>query len=592
MKSSTTNQTSSVTASSNLSEIQIIKELAYAKYTEILGVSTDKLVHGLVNHEGHKGNELEYEIIIELLKHNTNHYYKVVMFTISKIILSAVKEIPRTVLVSQIASSLQGIEANRAFRTASVIVALLEIVDVATKYKKINKHGFPETITLCCYKLSNLTLEELKTKVYARPFSTPVVASTGVVGHFMKQSHKNEHMSHLLQKLNNVAYTLDSRVWDKFKYELAAYRFTDMKTQTAMVVQGDELAGTTFYFSHKYGADNGRIYCEGDLFTLHGGALNYAFKFANKRVLSARGLEVLRSHVKELHAKSTLSFKEKVEMYSLTLDLIDAEKGLPVGTILHKDGKISGIQNIAVATRDYTSASSTGLTAVWTDGRDIMCSILGLTKAEVKAGLAPYLYGAGSKATLDPIVEEIHSSDTGHMVPSFKAWEAAFAKAFPKAYELRQFFIAILKSRVATDTIEFTSPSGYECVITALETKTTAIQTCLGKLEYTRKVVDKDAMGVKAIAAFAHMLDASTLHHVVDSVDFDLHVVHDSFGVHPNDVDAVCQYYAEGMQNHLCMPVLQTYVQSLMGDDGVVQYNVSRIISNTLTPSQIVGGLF
>ena len=580
------------TTTETLTELNIIKELAYAKYEEILQVSSEKLIHGLVNHEGHKGNELEYEIIIETLKNNTNHYFKVVMFTISKIIMSSVKETPRTVLLSQIASSMQGVEAHRAFRTAAVVLTLLEIVDVATKYKKSNIHGFQETITVCCYKLSNPTLEELKTKVYARPFSTPVVASTGVVGHFMKQSKSNEHMSHVLQKLNDVAYTLDSRVWDKFKYELAAYRFTDMKTQTAMVAQGDELVNETFYFSHKFGADNGRIYCEGDLFTLHGGALNYVFKFADKRVLSARGLEVLREHVADLHAKSTLSFKEKVEMYSLTLDLIDAEKGLPVGTILHKDGKISGIQNIAVATRDYASASSTGLTADWTDGRDIMSSILGLTKAEIKAGLAPYLYGAGQSATLDPIAEEIQDSNTGHVVPSFKAWEAAFAKAFPKAYELRQFFSAILKSRVATDTIEFTSPSGYECVITALETKTTAIQTCLGKLEYTRKVVDKDAMGVKAIAAFAHMLDASVLHHVVVASEYDIHVVHDSFGAHPNDVDSVCQHYVEGMQNHLCMPVLQTYVQSLMGDNGVVQYNVSRIISNTLTPSQIVGGLY
>ena len=135
------------TSTETTTELNIIKELAYAKYEEVLQVSTDKLIHGLVNHEGHKGNELEYEIILETLKNNTGHYYKIVMFTISKIIMSSVKETPRTVLLSQIASSLQGVEAHRAFRTAAVVLTLLEIVDVATKYKKSNIHGFQETIT-------------------------------------------------------------------------------------------------------------------------------------------------------------------------------------------------------------------------------------------------------------------------------------------------------------------------------------------------------------------------------------------------------------------------------------------------------------
>ena len=574
----------------NNTEVNTIKELAYAKYTDLLSLDKELIVSSIEKLNNHTENHAENLIIVELLQINESHYRKLVEFSIDMIIKASVKELQRTVLVSHIAQAQRGIEASRAFRTSAIIVAMLTLVTVCGSYQKRTETGHMEYITTCGFKLTQSTLDELATRIYKRPFSSPQTASIKSAGHFMKVTKDNSHMTHILQKLNNVAYTLDARVWDKYGVALAAYRFEGITTQKAMVAQGDSLVGETFYFNHRFGIDNGRIYCDGDLFTLHGGALNYAFKFADKRILTAEGLEVLRSHVADLHSKDELSFKEQVEMYSLTLDLIDAENGLPVGTIVHKDAKLSGLQHQSIVTRDADGAHYCGLLSDMSDGYSHLQSKLSngasLTRQMVKDAFNPYQYGALATATCQPVI------DAGQSL-NFKEWTDAYKAAFPKAFALRSLLGVILKDRVASDTIEFTSPSGFNCVLTALDTKTTAIQTVLGKLEFTRKVIDKEAMGVKAIAALSHMLDASTLHYVVDNSNFDLHVIHDSFGAHPNDVAVVEALYVEALQNHLCMPILSGFVHALYGqEDKVVQYSVSQLIANTLTPAMIVGGLY
>lgn len=571
-------------------EVQIIKELAYAKYSDMLQIDTATIVAALQKHHGHKENAVETELIVEQLKLNHTHYFKVVHFAIDLIIKGSAKELQRTVLVSHLAQSMRGLEASRAFRISAIIVAILTLVTVAGEFQKMSVTGHMEWITTCKFKLTQATIVELETRIYQRPFETPQTASMKYAGHFMKETVDNAHMLPVLQKLNDVAYTLDARVWAKYGVALAAYRFEDIKTQKAMLVQGDSLIGETFYFNHRYGIDNGRIYCDGDLFTLHGGALNYAFKFADKRVLTEAGMLVLRDHVEDLSNKESLSFKEQVELYSLTLDLIDAEKGLPVGTIVHKDAKLSGLQHQSILTRDASGAHYCGLLSDMSDGYNHLKSNLSngssLTRQMVKDAFNPYQYGAGAVATCKPVIEA-----GGHL--NFTEWQAAYKSAFPKAFELRSLLGVILKDRKNTDTIEFTSPSGFKCVLTALETKSTSITTVLGKLEYTRKVVDAEAMGVKAIAALSHMCDASVLHHVVLASEFDIHVIHDSFGAHPNDGAHVESSYVEALQNHLCMPILSDYVHALYGqEDRIVEYSVARLMANTLTPSMIVGGLY
>ncbi len=576
----------------NSVEIETVVSLVEAKYTELVTtIATDRLLELLPTTGSKLTNKAEYTLILTSLRDSMSDYSKVVSFTTKLIVASAIREVPRTVLISQVAETLTGRKASNRFRIASAIVRLLELSGAFTTYQKTNTHGFSESVITLGYTLSTMTQDELSTKIRNLPTDLPVAATKRTAGHSKKVTAENSHMLPITQKLNDVAYTLDARVWNKFKYELATYRFSDTKTQEAMIKAGDELLGKTFYFGHRFGPDNGRIYVDGDLFTLHGGALNYAFKFANTEVCTTAGLNALSTKVEELHSQDTLAFKEQVELYSLGMDLIDAEAGLPVGTILHIDAKLSGLQHQSIALRDATGAHFCGLLDDMSDGYNHIRSNLSnastLTRDIVKKAFNPYQYGAGSAATVAPVIKAGASLD-------FKEWELAYKKAFPKAYDLRSFLLSIAKN-YKSETYSFTSPSGYNCTLTGLGTVDTAIDTCYGRLEYSRQEVDADFMGVKIVAAFSHMLDASALHSVVLGADFDMHVIHDSFGSHPNNTASVHALYIESLQNHLCTNVLENFTSDILSsvsDIGLVQANVARLMSNTLRPSYIVGGLF
>lgn len=570
-------------------ELNLAVELLVSRVVELLSMNADELVVKVAH--AHKDNLAETVAIIDSIKSNPQSFNKVFTVVAKHIIMSTVKELPRTTLISIVAELYaKHMKSNSRFRLAAVIVKLFDIVESFATVTKLNTHGHNEYIIICKQKLTQSTLEELRTSTWKLPTSVPST-KYGVAGHIKKQSNANEHMNDILIHLNNVAYTLDERVWNKFKYNLAAYRFEEMSTQSSFVLEGDTLLGKTFYFNHRFGPDNGRIYCDGDLFTLQGGALNYVYKFAEKRVLSEEGMKALREHVDALHHSDHLSFKEQVELYSLTLDLIDAENGLPVGTILHKDAKLSGLQHQAIATRSIALAKYCGLIHNYSDGythiRNNLSNSDSLTRDMVKKAFNPYQYGAGELATIKPVRE------LGGNI-NYKEWEGAYSKAFPEAFELRKFLL-MLSNKYKSDTYSFVSPSGYQACITALGTVETAITTVYGKLHYSRKEVDQEFMGVKLVAAFSHMLDASTLHTVVRKAKYDMHVVHDSFGAHPNDINDVMDNYVGTLQEHLCMPVLENFVTEVLANKAnpeILKVNVSRFISNTLTPKDIVGGLF
>jgi len=106
-------------------------------------------------------------------------------------------------------------------------------------------------------------------------------------------------------------------------------------------------------------------------------------------------------------------------------------------------------------------------------------------------------------------------------------------------------------------------------------------------------------MGVKLVAAFSHMLDASSLHDVVENANYDIHVIHDSFGSHPNDADHVEASYVDSLRSHLASPILKTFVTEVVTNRtnstlvaSLWEADVSSLIENTLTPSDIVKGLY
>ena len=578
----------------NSIELTQVVELNTLKVLELISNSTsEQLVqmielHYRANHKGSLPNMAETVLTIDSIKSNYGDYSKLVEFIIKQVVISTVRVLPLTVLISQVAETMLGRKATNRFRIAAILISLVELAGVFSVYTDKTRDGYNERIISLKTIISSVGKEELLLKSWKLPTVLPSKATIKYSGHTKKIKADNDHFSPIIGKLNNTGYTLDARVWTMFKYKLAAYRFVDTSTQNSMIAQGDNLIGTTFYFNHRMGIDNGRIYPEGDLFTLHGGALNYAFKFINKEICTPRGLEVLRNRVAELEADlDTLSFKEQVEYYSLSLDLIDAEHGKPIGTILHIDAKLSGLQHQCIATRNKSEALYCGLLSELKDGYGHLKSKLSnadsLTRQMVKDAYNPYQYGAGSKATIAPVVEAGGRLD-------FTEWTVAYKSAFPNAFRLRSYLVSLAKDYKA-DTYTFTTPSGFNAVVTALGQVTDSITTVYGKLEYSRNEIDKDFMGVKLVAAFSHMQDASSVHHVVLGSTFDMHIVHDSFGSHPNHVDAVEELYIDSLRKHLSMPVLRDFVANIVGME-LADANVSRLIDNTLEVRDIVAGLY
>lgn len=574
--------------------LSMMKEGALEHFEEYMKAHTcEQLVDCLRDDKGYLDNIKASTQGVELYMKNT----KFAMDMAQKVVVlvmgdTLVKQPTLGTLVSKTAGLLSRIEYTPTirFRLAAILVRILERSGLFNVVKEFNKQGNLVKVARLAYRMNEVNLLDLAQRLRKPPTtSSPVKASSKLVGKTLKYNAENPQMLDVTSKLNNVAYTLSAKVWNKYKEILAQRKFTHENaesTRQAFIEMGDSLLGKTFYFGHKFGPDNGRIYCDGDLMTLQSGALNFIYKFANKRMLASRGLKALEQRVQELRDVVEPKFKEEMELYSLELDLQDAKDGKPVGTILYIDAKLSGLQHQAIATRSKDLAGYCGLLTpeLCADGyihiKDKMANRADLTRDLVKSAYNPYQYGAGKAKTLEPIEKAKGTLD-------FEEWEKAYSAAFPEAFALRTYLLEVATNYKA-ESHEFTSPSGFKCVLTAIGTETDAIATCYGKMEFTRNEIDKDHMSVRVVAAFSHMLDASVLHTVVRAMECDISVIHDSFGTHPNDTYKVEEEYVTALLSHLEQPVLQNYVSSITG----MNANVSRLMANTLKSEDIVGGLF
>jgi len=308
-------------------------------------------------------------------------------------------------------------------------------------------------------------------------------------------------------------------------------------------------------------------------------------QFHDKRVCTPAGLQHLQDRHDELSNTEPRNKKEEAEFFIVKRDLELAKQGKPVGTILHYDAKLSGLQMQALAIRSKNAAKYCGLITNWSDGYKHLGEAMPgslLTRSQTKEGYNPYQYGAGEKATIKPIEAMGGKVD-------WKEWQEGYKTAFPSAYALRKFLSEVNKLMKGTSVFKYRTPNGFDAHITAIMTKSDTINTVLGKLEYNHKEIDADAMGVKIIAAFSHMLDATLLQRVVYNSNYDIDVVHDSFGCHPNDVDHMRQSYLNASREILTEPVLVNFVKDICPE--AINY-MGGIIANTLRPADIICGIY
>jgi hypothetical protein len=112
-------------------------------------------------------------------------------------------------------------------------------------------------------------------------------------------------------------------------------------------------------------------------------------------------------------------------------------------------------------------------------------------------------------------------------------------------------------------------------------------------MDYNFKALDPSALCVKLQGAFSHMQDASGVHRVVLNSGVPCTVVHDDFGAHPNDINAVEAAYIDGLREDVSNSVLKDFSEDVLNSVGErFPVSVSKLTSGKLTPADIVGGLF
>ncbi len=498
-----------------------------------------------------------------------------------------------------------------SFRLSGVVFNLLKQAGLIAEYTKITENGHKERVLVMGKKweLSKEIFIELQHKIGkgARPYQAAKWTPTSKGGYektkWIAGSRLNEVLPQtqeiydVLNHLQATAYAVDWDVWDKFKMSFRASFPAEQsmieidKMELELLALGTEPA----YFAYNFGA-NGRVYCEGYRTHRQAGIRNEIFDFHKKSLWNQADFHIVERQIEGLQGAT--SQKELIQLYKLTRDLAAQRNGIPTGTIIKRDAKMSGVQVAgAIAMRSKADAHYTGCLGDFKiDGR-LQLSSQGemakydLNKAEAKAAAMTWMYLSGGKTMLAKMEE-----DTGKVLDvegkAFKKeWEDSAKNVFPGQIRLMKELTAIIKYFDKNTHFRWTSASGFNVSIANIKSVEDIIHTVMGKHSFRRETIDTSEVLLGLGAAFGHSGDASMLHWSVQAAKargVDIDTVHDQFGYHLADSEPGDAEYVSGLQRMFDMPVLESFMQDVAGNGDYAKF----VLVNTLERDDIKGGLF
>ena len=534
-------------------------------------------------------------------------------FTIAaKIIVAAEvhKDMPLTTVMSQIAVTLK-MNNKLGFRLGAVILNLMKQAGIFKEYIKHTENGHNERVIILAKKwaINDEMFKELSLKVgkCAKPMMPKMWTPDHKGGYlntkWVSGSRLNEvikqsqDMYDVLNHLQQVAYAVDWDVFNKFKDDFQDSFPSDQsmieinKMQAELEIIGDQKA----YFAYNFGT-NGRVYCEGYRTHRHAGIRNEVFDFHKKSIWNQDDIYIVERQIKDL--KGDISAKGKIQHYKLTRDLAAQMKGIATGTIIKRDAKMSGVQQIgAIMMRSNTDAKYVGLLKDFPiDGRlkltanGVMAKYK-MDKPQAKAAAMTWMYLSGGDAMVNKV-----KNDTGRDLDVdgklFKReWDEAGEFVFPGQIKFMGEVMSIIKYFKNNTHYRFTSSSGFKVSIAAIGTVIESIDTVMGRHEFSREEIDAEFMGVKLGAAAGHSEDASSLHLQVlaaKAACIDIDTVHDQFGHHLADSETGDTTYSNNMKWKLKQPLLERFLHETANNGG----RAKHILINNLKEQDIVAGLF
>jgi len=504
------------------------------------------------------------------------------------------------------------------FRVAEMLIFIMKKAKVIRIIEGTTRDGKNLNLVKLAYNLSREELAEIayKTSKSGRveaPKDWSLTSKGGYsntpmfAGHRLKvQANQPENIWKALNYLQSMEYKIDTDVSTKFS-KLFMSTLPTGEEQLAVQNHMKAVEDAKLHFAYTTGLDNGRVYCEGYLTGRQIGMRNLMLDFAEGYYLSQEGRKVAEERIEALQGSKEP--KELLELYKLEKALEAADRGEKIHFIIHFDAKASGLQMQSLALRSKSLGTYVGLLQHLEDIYRALGAILGLSRDEVKNMYNPYQYGAGEKV----VMKALHDKNP-KAICTWEAWEAAYAEVVPEAYALRCELVKWAKHFSKESVLKFTSPSGYNCVLTAVDSvgkSLTAaenngkkldctIETVLGRHDYVRSEVRPEFMGVKLVAAFSHMLDASALNKLVlkaKAAGYQLDVIHDSFGTTLNDAPQMCQDMVEVYQEMLVTPILKNFVKDLEASAQHTKplyggLRIDHLMANDLTPTDVVGALY
>lgn len=396
--------------------------------------------------------------------------------------------------------------------------------------------------------------------------------------------------------------------WNKF--------ITDIQT----------LNGDPFQFAQA-ADDRGRLYSRATYVALQGDAYQKSMlKFANEEVVDSQlALDYLKvafvneaytdkieveDAIKWFDSKTDAELDELADhratemgdkdaypaLRGILNDYRAAKEGKPVGTILPWDATNQAAQVYAILSRDMKTAliSNIAYAGEREDAYGELATILNrhlhstiFNRNNVKYAFMTYLYGAGKSMILhgytafNPGDAKTREQAIGRFFPfsmdDEEKWDIfvkAMSELLPAAVSYMEVIYKFADEK--RSKYRWTMPDGFIVETTTFEqeevvahyfklgTNTESSSTPTGSIFAKRET------GVNSSKALApnivHSIDSYILREVVRRADFDIVTIHDSYGVHPNNVHKLRQLYRDVLISVMEMNLLEDILEQLNPD--------------------------
>lgn len=383
------------------------------------------------------------------------------------------------------------------------------------------------------------------------------------------------------------------------------------------------LNGNPFRFAHALD-DRGRVYSRATYVALQGDSRQKAMlRFANKKeVADVTALNYLKVGFCNEAYSDKITIEEAIQWFDshtdaelsaianfraskigerdaypslrgILFDYRAAVDSKPVGTILPWDATNQGAQIYAIVSKDLRTAliSNVAYAGSREDAYNDLGEILNrltdshaFNRDNVKFAFMTYLYGAGKSMILHGYTmfntgdaktrEQAIGRFFNYTLTDDQKWDI-FVKAMTELLPAAVAYMDVIYKFADEKKSKFrwTMPDGFMVETTTWEQEeVVAHYFKLGANNErsstpTGSIFAKRETGVAGSKALApnivHSIDSYILREVVRRADFDIVAIHDSFGVHPNNVDAIRQLYRNVLMDVMDMNILEDILEQL-----------------------------